>query len=446
MTGHFAQNERWLRCLTNKAIILIQQTKQDRCTRSINRTGSLLNQKTRARPLYYIRVMKPILFILSFLSIPALYSQQYQTMQIALDTMFHSDALGYEKHIQLTVPTTYSKKNKNTYPLIIVFDMQNSINYKYVVNTVDYLSGFGQIPECLVIGIKAADRSGRYQETQLTENDEDALGDANEGYLFNELIPFLQNSYGANDQVMLFGHSRFGYYTTHLLTQRPNDLLGVISVSPFYYQENTDHVERLANMLKEVELKHDLYYIPSVGDTLTDTDDFYAMEASLSGMTLPEKFKFQPLTHDAADHIVTPGLTIAEGLYTIFRDWSILEMKFHRTARQDLVVFHKELQKEIGTAYGAPMPFSLGIYNGTGWRFYNDGQYRPALQCWQLMMEYYPVFSYGWVFIADTLVKLERPNEIEMYLKKAEDSLENNVYLTQEEIDEIKNDIRVLRK
>lgn len=390
--------------------------------------------------------MKIILFTLTFITFASLSAQQFETLQIALDSSIHSEALGYEKHIQLVVPESHMRKSGITYPLIIVFDMQNSINYKYIVNTVDYLSGFGQMPECLVVGIEAAARSGRYYETQLTENDEDALGDQNEEFIFDELIPFLQNKFGANDQIILFGHSRFGYYTTHLLTQRPNELLGVISVSPFYFQKNTDHVERLANMLTEIELSHDLYYIASVGDTLLDTDDSYKMTSTLNGIPLPEEFKFQPLTHDAADHIVTPGLTAGEAFYTIFRDWSVLEMKFHRTSREDLFVMHGELQEVITSSYGASIPFSLGIYNGTGWRFYNDAQYGAALESWELMMEYYPAFSYGWVFIADALTELGRKNEIEVYLKRAELSLKGNTYLTTEEIDEIIHEIAQMRE
>ncbi|RLD21899.1 MAG: hypothetical protein DRI69_02775 [Bacteroidetes bacterium] len=390
--------------------------------------------------------MKFALIALILFTLAPLTAQGFETLQIALDSNLHSESLGYDKRIQLIVPKTYVQNSENSYPLIVVFDMQNSINYKYIVNTIDYLSGFGQMPECLIIGIEAADRSGRYRETQLALNDENALGEENEEFIFEELIPYLQNKYHANDQIILFGHSRFGYYTTHLLTQRPQDLLGVISVSPFYFQENTDHVERMVKMLGEVELRHDLYYIPSVGDTLLDTDDFYKLTAAIEGIELPEAFKFHPLTHDAADHIVTPGLTTAEAFYTIFREWSVLEMKFHRTSRDDLQAMHRELQAEIDGSYGAPIPFSLGIYNGTGWRFYNDGMYASAIESWELMMAHFPAFSYGWVFIADALSEMGRKNEIEAYLKLAEFSVQGNQYLTVEEISEIISEIAQLRK
>jgi enterochelin esterase-like enzyme len=76
----------------------------------------------------------------------------------------------------VVVPTTYVNESGTTRPLIVVFDMQNSINYNYIVNTIDYLSGFGQTPECIVVGVEAAERSGRYYETQLKENDVNALG------------------------------------------------------------------------------------------------------------------------------------------------------------------------------------------------------------------------------------------------------------------------------
>jgi tetratricopeptide (TPR) repeat protein len=389
--------------------------------------------------------MKSTFLIIIICSSATLCAQQYETMQIALDSNIYSEALGYDKHIQLLVPDTYGRRNKNTYPLIVVFDMQNSINYQYIVGTIDYLSGFGQIPECLVAGIEAAERPGRYRETQLTENSEDALGKENEEFIFEELIPFLQNKYSANDQIILFGHSRFGYFTTHLLTQRPKDLLGVISVSPFYFQKNTDHVERLVKMLEEVELKHNLYYVPSVGDTITDTYDFYKMKSALLNIRIPEKFKFYPLTNDVADHIVTPGLTVGQAFYRIFREWNVRQMLFHRTSRVDIQVLHEELEQEVATIYGASIPLSLGVYNGTGWRFYNDGQFAPAIENWELMMKYYPSFSYGWVFIADALTNLGRSNELESFLNKAAESLDSNTYLDASEIEEVKEYILELR-
>jgi len=390
-------------------------------------------------------LISTLISISTLLSTITLSAQPYESLHVALDTTIHSEALGYDKHIQLVMPDTYVPGSKSAYPLIVVFDMQNSINYKYIVGTIDYLSAFGQVPECIIVGIDAADRVGRYKETQLIENDDSALGEKNEGFIFDELIPYVQSKYAASDQIILFGHSRFGYYTTHLLTRRPHDLLGVISVSPFYFQKNTDHVKRLVDMLTEIELKHDLYYIPSVGDTLLDTDDFYTMESAIKALAVPEKFKFYPIMHDAADHIVTPGLTTSEAFYTIFREWSVMEMQFHRTKREDLRLLHTELQEDISVSYGAPIHFSLGIYNGTGWRFYNDGQFAAAIESWELMMEYYPSFSYGWVFIADALGELGRVDEIKPFLLRAEHSILGNTYLTKEEIAEIVHEVSLLR-
>ena len=111
----------------------------------------------------------------------------------------------------------------------------------------------------------------------------------------------------------------------------------------------------------------------------------------------------------------------------------------------NLYALHSELQKEIETSYGAPIPFSLGIYNGTGWRFYNDGLYASAIESWELMMARYPAFSYGWVFIADALSEMGKANEVEAYLKRTEFSLRGNKYLTSEEIHEIVSDIVRLR-
>ena len=381
--------------------------------------------------------MKSIILIVLCLFSLLSTAQEYESLSVALDTSFYSEALGYEKPIQIITPASYSKGGDKSYPLIVVFDKQNEINYEYLLNTIDYLTVFGQIPECVVVGIEAGEGNGRYFETQLSANHDKAVGEENEVFIFDELIPHLKEFHQTGESVILFGHSRFGYYTSHLLSQRPNELLGVVSASPFFAQKTTNHVDLVAEALTRVEREHNLYYLLSVGDTVVDTDEYYDMMAQLERVQLADNIIVRGYEYPGADHIVVPGLTLNRALYDIFEEWNAAQMRFHRTTDSKIGAVHFEEQEQVLKAYGQNIPFGLGVYNGTGWRFYNDGNKKAAVGCWRQLVRHYPQFSYGYVFIAEALMDTGYDERSAEFLNSAKASLVGNTYLSQEEIEEV---------
>ena len=68
--------------------------------------------------------------------------ERYRTIK---DTSYMSKNLGYKKHLQITVPIEYQDGLSQSFPLIIVFDMQNQRNYQYILHNIDYLTANEQI-------------------------------------------------------------------------------------------------------------------------------------------------------------------------------------------------------------------------------------------------------------------------------------------------------------
>lgn len=137
--------------------------------------------------------VKITLIILS-LSWQLINAQQFERYKSSFDTILVSTKLGYQKKLNVTLPTEYQTNSENkSYPLIIIFDSQNSRSYTYILNTIDYLTSNEQMPSPVVIGVESYVQN-RYGETQLEISDSNAFGSKNEQFVLEELIPFAKQN------------------------------------------------------------------------------------------------------------------------------------------------------------------------------------------------------------------------------------------------------------
>lgn len=386
------------------------------------------------------------LFAFLLLTYSLAFSQTYESLTSQLDTSLYSQFLDYAKPIQVLTPDGFSRESASGYPLIVIFDKQNEINYDYMLHTIDYLSAFGQIPSCVIVGVEAAPKGGRYLETQLLENTEKAKGELHERFIFEELIPYLQDRWQTNQQIILIGHSRFGFYSTYLLSRHMNELLAVVSISPFFKQRETNLITDMMQAVDAYSGSHTVYYRLAVGDTVTDTPEYYEMMDSLQTQDLPDAFDLAGYAYPTADHIITPGLTVNRALYEIFARWNQIQMTFHRTKTHEISQTYEEGQADIRKTYGESIPFSLGVLNGTGWRFFQEGEYEPAIACWELLMQAYPNYAEGWYYIASAHAELGNSGQADEFSEKALTALEHSTFYTKEEKGSLVREIKDQRE
>ena len=115
----------------------------------------------------------------------SLSAQNYERYKVLQDTIIVSKYLGLSKSITVTVPVEWQKGVKNKFPLLIVFDRQNKRSHNYILQTIDYLTGTGQMPSAVIISV-ASEQRFRYAETQYKESDVNGLAAENEKFIFEE--------------------------------------------------------------------------------------------------------------------------------------------------------------------------------------------------------------------------------------------------------------------
>lgn len=386
-----------------------------------------------------LRIFLATFFFTTGLSISA---QSYERYKPLPDTTIISSVLGYERKIRITVPSEYQDNLPGQqFPLMIIFDSQNKRSYNYILNTIDYLTSNEQMPSSTIIGVEST-QLNRYRETQLLSNDSLGIAHLNERFIFEELIPLAREKYKASDFLVLIGHSRYGYLTSYLLTRRPRELNAVISLSPFLTELKVNLVDTLQHLLLASSLDHQLYYRYGIGkDYPKDYNLLQQMLKEINITTTSIDVKGTLFTE--ADHNATPGLTIGKALYDIFEYWNHQQNAFIDNGNQRLDIL-TELSQNIRLHYGKPLPFSLGTLNGKGWYFFNEGLYEKAISAWEIMLEEYPNYSEGYLYII--YAQQELKHDITVTLEKLKENLKSTAFYSDEEIKEILEEIETIER
>lgn len=378
------------------------------------------------------------LFLLIFISSTNLLGQDYERYKKLLDTTITSKHLGFDKNVTITVPFEWQKDVNRDFPLIIVFDRQNQRSHNFVLNTIDYLTSNEQMPSAIIISVES-EQKYRYLETLYKASSEKGLAEENEKFIFDELIPLAENQFNASPFRLFVGHSRYGYFTSSLLISRINELSGVISLSPFFTQPNVDLTDSIISMKNQLFISNKYYRFGIGNDYPTD---FIKMDSVIKLLD-NDKFNVKGFLFKEADHNVTPGLTIGVSLYEIFENWSKIQSSYFSNEQKDLKIINS-LEEEIERKYGVPLEFSLGILNGKGWYFYNEGEYDKAIEAWGLLLKSYPNFSEGYLYILEAQIQLNKDySETE---KKFIDSIAKSNIYSESEKKELIQELKKLKE
>jgi len=378
-----------------------------------------------------------LIFIAGFIS-SGLFGQNYERYKTLTDTSINSKYLGFTKNITVTVPFEWQKDLNREFPLIIVFDKQNQRSHHFILNTIDYLTSNEQMPSAVIVSVES-EQKYRGLETLHKASGANGLAEENEKFIFDELIPLAENQYKASKYRLFIGHSRYGYFTTSLLISRINDLNGVIALSPFFTQPNVDLTDSIKKIDRQ-KFKSTKYYRFGIGNDYPE--DFSKMDSAIRQLSNTE-FNAKGFLFKEAEHNVTPGLTIGISLYEVFEEWSKSQAKYLSNEQKELSIIHS-LEKDILSHYGSRLEFAIGILNGKGWYFYNEGQFKKAVEAWELLIKTYPNFSEAYLYIIDAQIQLNE--NYSQTTERFEKSLAKSNIYSDKEKDELMQEFHNMKK
>ena len=365
------------------------------------------------------------------------------------DTSIKSQHLREKRDITVILPKSFSKAKATKFPLIVVFDRQNKRIFRQTFEAINYLVSFDEMPEAIIIGISTENNQKRLWETSLKSSMDKAYGENFIRFLYEELIPWAEVELNCGSNRIFIGHSRFGYFSSYLLTNKLSDLTGVISLSPFFKEPNVNVVDSLKRRLSTTRLNHTVYYRFITGDSITDTKDYSLMQSFLSKAKPVKNFNWKGTAFYNAKHMAVPGLGVMPSLVEIFDYWSNEMAKVHQSEQPFTPEVYKSFARKMKSHYGDGIGLGLAVLNGIGYKFYNTQQYEYARTAWQVLLQEYPMFTHAYISIAKSYAKEGNRKLATEYFEKAKGELSGNTFYNgeqkQELITEIEAVLKVLR-
>jgi len=350
-----------------------------------------------------LKSVLPILLVVSA-AVPSV-GQEYERYRTLIpnESVFSKHLNGY-RNITVTVPLEFDPSSEARFPLIIVFDRQNGRSHGFIHSSIDYLTSNEQMPASVIIGVESV-MDMRYEETQLRISDPKGRGEENGRFIVEELLPYIRKRYMAGGHVTLIGHSRYGYFTTHLLMRHPDVFSAVVALSPFVRQQGVNLADSVGALVQRLPGHRHTYYRMAVGNDFPD--DFHLMQTALAKVPKDARLDSDGILLPRADHNAVPGIYMTTALYGIYEEWNRIQDVYMADTTGSVALLDS-LRGAIGRHYGEDIALSLGVLNGKGWQYFNDGRYAEAVTAWEAMTASYPPFLEGHLYIAEAKRRLRQ--------------------------------------
>lgn len=385
-----------------------------------------------------MKSFKNTLRVLSFLlcTVPVLLNAQSEFRAHAYtdlwrglrtDTLFPSGILGYEKNISIFTPQDFRKLPGEQYPLIIMFDRQGLELTNFLIHSVDVLETTGQIPRMVAVSIESGGLPGdRTREAKWSIDGGDAYGEKFDEFVFSELVPYMIDHYSIDrNQIIVYGHSWFGYHSSMILVKHIPDLFAVISASPCCL--STERIDEIVQAVKNTANRNRKFFfrVASGHDIGDNLDVYRELTGKISMLRLPEMFDYKPTWYYAAMHFEVPLLLFLQSLYEIYAVWADLAFAYsdpQNNPTYNDVVLYDSLQQQCDKFYGFRIPFSDRHieWRSEYYRFVRNEKvtFEGRVATWKFMVSKYGAGPEAYYNIASNYYLLHQADSAKVYLDR----------------------------
>ena len=266
--------------------------------------------------------MPKFFLILFFLALSRLaICQQPTFFEGSKQTYVYNKLLGDTVHYEMRFPRYIYLGERYRSDLVnyVVFDRQNRIGYQNTLNSIEYLTAVGAIPQGIIYGITLpADKRWAWTSTDK---------DDGKAELFLEIIiqSILKSKSGETFNLFI-GHSRTAIFSLYSFIKKPEHINAVFAASAWRLGHNDvpDDAEFRKTMDNIAKNKSNHYlYFSSGSEYALDGHEEPCKELAkyLKNNTLPQNLKWKYYHNENADHFTNYGLYIHEALSDIFAEY-----------------------------------------------------------------------------------------------------------------------------
>ena len=209
----------------------------------------------------------------------------------------------------------------------MLYLLDGAAHLQHASAAADYLSMRGIIPDIIIVAIHNIDRTRDFSPVHMEEVPSSGGAEKFLGFLSEELVPHLDETYRTSGFNILLGHSFGGTFIGYTLLAEPDLFDAYLAVSPALMYADNFVVTQTSEKLKP--FKDAKYFYMTVGneDQYFETLEEYATILKDKAGDLME-FKYVKMMEE--NHGTTPYLTVFSGLKFIFKEWQLPPNCFRR--------------------------------------------------------------------------------------------------------------------
>lgn len=193
-------------------------------------------------------------------------------IQLGTPGSLQSQVLSQEMSLSLHLPQGYDQGSER-YPVIIMMGSEFRERFALWASTLDYMSGQGQIPKMILVGVDLSQGNGVLLPDRQTGSTEST--DKHLRFINDELIPFVDAEYRTVPYRVLFGASNSGFFAVYALLQEPNSFNAFLSSSPMLSWAEDLLTQKAEALKQKTELR------PSFLSVIYSDDDYEQVTQSI---------------------------------------------------------------------------------------------------------------------------------------------------------------------
>lgn len=317
-------------------------------------------------------------FILFFSSISD--AQTLSQYRPGRNERVYVEALKDSVHLKVFIPREAELAPERKFPVIYLFDLQNRINYLYNLQTIDYLSSFGNMPAAVLV---AVDFPGAVRTRWTLPNNGNGKADSLLAFLFGAYRKQLEKTCKLADYNVLIGHSRTAMLSSYALAAFPGQVNAVIASSNSFFDfDNPAQQALFENYIVQKEKQPgqpQFFYFSSGSKENGDPHDSSVTKLNnyMSAKEFPVNFHWQHYRENTM-HITVPGMTTGRALNDLFSPCT-------RVIQQCFTIVNKQVQtdsvpwvdylgiyKDASSYLGLDLQPDLSFYNSIASAYIND--------------------------------------------------------------------------
>ena len=264
-------------------------------------------------------LFKSCILIVWLISSPA-FANDITDINIGESFYIDSKIMGEKRQVLVYLPQSYSK-NQGRFPVLYLTDGET--HFTHTSTTINFLSGVGDAPEMIVVGVTNTDRVRDLTPTASKESGMETSGGADKFLKFfeDELIPNINKRYRTGPYKVFSGHSFGGLFAINAYLTRPNAFDAYIAVSPTLWWDGELLLKRTEQAFEKQMAKGTLFI--SLGNEIKRmTGSYEGFKAIMEKNTGPDLL-FTSQSFQEENHSSVVLLSHYHGLKKVFSGWRL---------------------------------------------------------------------------------------------------------------------------